>query len=466
MSTLSAKLDVPLIVIDVHDTLYNRADKTENPQGTSPLKEFLLEVDGKIVIDSTQSNEFYTNSDALIIYTSGTTGKPKGVVITHQNLDAQLTSLTNAWNVQSNDSFLHTLPLNHVHGIVNNLLLPLSNGSKCVMLPKYDNSIIWSYLLNVNMPIKDRVTVFMGVPTVYSLLIQEYDKIFSQNSRMSEYIRTYCESKIRLMISGSAPLPQTVFNRWQEITGHKLLERYGMSECGMILSNPLIEDKVRQRVPGSVGLPLPNVEVKIVDNSQSKGTTLLQMKGSPDKGYWNKNTTAASFESELGKDKKIVGDLLVKGATVFKQYWQRPEATQESFSNGWFKTGDTAQFENGYFTLLGRTSVDIIKTGGYKVSALEIETKLLEHEKILDVAIVGIPDVTWGQTVAAFVVCKTDSNDESTLDENTLKNWCEKKLAKYTVPTIYKFVPEITRNAMGKVNKNELVEQFTSEPVK
>lgn len=209
--------------------------------------------------------QFYQHANAMILYTSGSTGPPKGAVISHKNICSQTACLSDVWNITNRDNVLHVLPLNHVHGCVNALLCPLSAGAKVVMHTKFDPTAVWSKLLNINAPSKDRVTVFMAVPTIYSLLIGEYQKAFSNDERMVEYIRTQTEKIVRLMVSGSAPLPATVFAAWERITGHKLLERYGMTETGMILSNPYYVDASRSRTQGSVGVPLPETTVRIVE---------------------------------------------------------------------------------------------------------------------------------------------------------------------------------------------------------
>lgn len=209
--------------------------------------------------------EFYEHSNAMILYTSGSTGPPKGAVISHKNISSQTACLSDVWNISSQDKVLHVLPLNHVHGCVNALLCPLSAGAKVVMHSKFDPTAVWSNLLNINAPSKDKVTVFMAVPTIYSLLIAEYQKAFGNDERMVEYIRTQCEKIVRLMVSGSAPLPATVFAAWERITGHKLLERYGMTETGMVLSNPFYMNGSRSRTQGSVGVPLPETTVRLVE---------------------------------------------------------------------------------------------------------------------------------------------------------------------------------------------------------
>uniref|UniRef100_A0A336LS73 CSON015098 protein n=1 Tax=Culicoides sonorensis TaxID=179676 RepID=A0A336LS73_CULSO len=462
LEPIAKKFNKPIIFVE-------RSDIPEMTEGTTslldPKAENVVQLSqSNLVITGAQNSKFYADSKAMILYTSGTTGRPKGVVLTHKNLNAQITSLTNAWHIDDKDTVLHVLPLHHFHGVVNGLVCPLNVGSKLIMLPQFESSNVWTYLLNVNMPMRDRISLFMAVPTIYSLLIQEYDKIFSQNSQMTEYIKSHCKNKIRLMISGSAPLPETVFNRWYEITGHKLLERYGMTEIGMALSNPYIQDKARDRRPGTVGNPLPFVEVKITESGNPKNT-LIQRKGERGRGFWNKiDTPLFDVSPQAEPSEPISGDLYIRGPTVFQEYWNKPEETKKEFVDGWFKTGDTAGYENGYFKILGRSSVDIIKSGGYKLSALEIESKLLEHPKILDVAVLALPDETWGSKVAALVVCR---NQEEEIDVNELKEWSKSKIPSYSFPTVIKFTKLIPKNAMGKVNKRDLIKEFSEkkEPV-
>lgn len=435
--------------------------------------ENVLEINDKLVFEGIPEGDFYNSASAMILYTSGTTNKPKGVLFTHKNLNSQINSLTNAWNVSNTDTILHGLPLHHVHGVVNALMLPLYVGGKCIMLPRFASDNVWTYLLNVNMPVKDRITLFMAVPTMYSFLIQEYDNLFSKKAQMAEYIKSHCQQKIRLMVSGSAPLPTTTFQRWKEITGHKLLERYGMSETGMTLSNPLKEDQVRQRLPGYIGQPLPGVSVRIAKTENIK-ETLFEAHGEADKGFWAKSELPVYEKSKKSENEnEIIGHLLVKSPNVFKEYWNNPEATKNEFHEGWFITGDSASYDpiKNNFKILGRNSVDIIKTGGYKVSALEIETKILENPIVSDVAVLGVPDQVWGQKIVALVCFKEQPNPEKIEDKQTLetllkdnlKKYCVGKLAEYSVPAIFKVVDQIPRNQMGKVNKTELVNTLLKE---
>uniref|UniRef100_A0A182QV14 AMP-dependent synthetase/ligase domain-containing protein n=1 Tax=Anopheles farauti TaxID=69004 RepID=A0A182QV14_9DIPT len=462
---LAAKLQRPLLVVN-HDLLQTNGPTNGDPAAPAvtdvsyldPRRENLLQLNDTLVVESALNGEFYRDANALILYTSGTTGRPKGVVLSYANVDAQLRALGHAWQVSATDSVLHTLPLNHVHGAINALNLPLATGAKCVMLPKFDSSSVWSYLLNVNMTTKERVNVFMGVPTMYGLLIREYDAVFGKNARMCDYVKTHCRNKIRLMISGSAPLPGNIFARWQEITGHRLLERYGMTEIGMAISNPYREDDGwRSRRQGCVGMPLPGVSVRIVEAETGRQLTL---EGRENEGIWQTAATTSPPFVPPKVEESIAGQLYVKGRSVFREYWQRPQETASEFdADGWFRTGDTARYEDGTIRILGRTSVDIIKSGGFKLSALEIETALHEHPETADVAVLGLPDETWGQRVVAVISLREPAPD-TTFSIPKLLVWLEQKLPKQAIPKEVRVVEEIPRNAMGKINKRELIERL------
>jgi malonyl-CoA/methylmalonyl-CoA synthetase len=323
---------------------------------------------------------------AMILYTSGTTGKPKGVVTTHANLTAQITSLVEAWGWTPEDRILEVLPLHHVHGIVNVIACALWVGAVCEISPRFDAAEVWERIA------RGGLTLFMAVPTIYVKLIDAWEKAApADRERMSAGCR-----RMRLMVSGSAALPVPTLERWQEISGHILLERYGMTEIGMGLSNPL----QGQRFPGCVGTPLPGVEARLVDESGKPVAS-----GTP-------------------------GEIVVRGQTVFLEYWRRPQDTQKAFRDGWFLTGDVAVAENGIYRILGRSSVDIIKTGGYKVSALEIEETLLGHPDINEVAVVGVIDPVWGERVVAVLVVREGAR----LDTKSLRAWGKERLATYKVP--------------------------------
>ena len=352
------------------------------------------------------------SGDALLLYTSGTTAKPKGVIITHANLEAQMIALSEAWGWTSADSILHVLPLNHVHGLVNVLGCALWNGAVCEFAHPFDPLVAWERLSSGD------ITVFMAVPTIYTRLIASWEAASpAVRERWAQGA-----ARVRLMVSGSAALPVSTLDRWHSITGHVLLERYGMTEIGMALSNPLHGP----RRPGLVGRPLPGVEVRVVDEQG---------------GVVERGTS---------------GELEVRGPAVFRGYWRRDEATAEAFRDGWFRTGDVAVEEEGGYRLLGRRSVDIIKTGGYKVSALEIEEVLREHPAVAECAVVGVPDTEWGERVAAAIVAR----EGTAVTLETLQDFVAPRLARYKRPTRLVLVAALPRNAMGKVTKPSVKKLF------
>lgn len=354
--------------------------------------------------------------DAMIVYTSGTTGKPKGVVHTHQSLMAQCSAMATAWQWSATDRILSVLPLHHVHGLVNVTFTPLTVGATIETLGGFDAIATWNRLASGD------ITVFMAVPTIYARLIRAWTDAESETqSHWSQGV-----ARLRLMVSGSAALPVSTLEQWQSISGHLLLERYGMTELGMALGNTL-----ERRVPGHVGWPFPGVEVRIVD------------------------------EDDIDVVDDGVGELLVRGEQVFDRYLHRPEATEESFIDGWFRTGDVAQCTTNGYRLLGRASVDILKTGGEKVSALEIEEVFRTHPSIADCAVVGLPDDEWGERV---VMAWTAANDGAELSitptDNEFRVWGKERLAPAKVPFRYLRVDELPRNPMGKVTKSAVKELF------
>ena len=350
---------------------------------------------------------------AMILYTSGTTSKPKGVVTTHACIRAQIESLITAWHWELDDRIPLFLPLHHIHGIINIMSCALWSGATIEPFAKFD---IESVLQRVQ---DDAYTVFMAVPTIYVKLI-EHLKSLSPTQRQ---LITDAFGKMRLMISGSAALPASVHEAWTSLTGQRLLERYGMTEIGMALSNPYDGE----RRAGSVGQPLPGVTVRLYSEDGSE-------------------------ISEEG----IAGEIQVRGPNVFQEYWNRPEITRDSFVDGWFQTGDIAVIEDGYFRIMGRNSVDIIKSGGYKLSALEIEAALLDHESIAQCAVVGVPDDKWGECVAVAVVVTPDER----LQLGDLQDWCKDRISTYKIPRKLVVVESLPRNAMGKVTKPDVLKLF------
>jgi malonyl-CoA/methylmalonyl-CoA synthetase len=343
---------------------------------------------------------------AMILYTSGTTSKPKGVVTTHANIQAQIESLVLAWEWGATDRIPSFLPLHHIHGIINVTSCALWSGATIEPFSRFDAATILDRVR------ADAYTVFMAVPTIYVKLIQAIEAL----SPADREAVVGGFARMRLMVSGSAALPASLHERWTALTGQKLLERYGMTEIGMAISNPYRGE----RRPGAVGQSLPGVEVRLMTESGA--------------------IVAAVDEP---------GEIQVRGPGVFRAYWNRPEEGAESFEDGWFRTGDMAVLERGYYRIMGRLSVDIIKSGGYKLSALEIEAALLEHPDIDECAVIGLPDDTWGEAVAVVVVLK----DATSLELPELREWCKGRLSVYKIPQRLLLAKELPRNAMGKVTK-------------
>jgi malonyl-CoA/methylmalonyl-CoA synthetase len=337
---------------------------------------------------------------ALMLYTSGTTGKPKGAVLTHGNLSMQQELLGEAWGLGANDVLVHALPLHHMHGLCIALLSCLGAGAAVRTLPAFDAAGVFDAM--------GHGTVFMAVPTMYKKLTEAFDA--ADPDVRARW--THNATALRLATSGSAALPATLAERWRAITGQVPLERFGMTEIGVGLSNPLHGE----RRTGTVGLPLRTVETRVDE---------------------------------------ATGELRVRGPSVFREYFRRDDATARAFDGqGWFLTGDTVtRDDRGYFRILGRTSVDILKSGGYKLSALEIEEALRDHDAVSDVAVVGLPDETWGDRVVACVVVRPGKE----LDPATLRAFAKERLASYKCPKDVIMLEELPRNAMGKVQKPALV---------
>lgn len=348
---------------------------------------------------------------AMILYTSGTTNLPKGVVTTHANIEAQVQALVKAWEWSATDHILCVLPLHHVHGIINVVTCALWSGAKVEFLPQFSAEKAFAAFQ------KGQINVFMAVPTIYFKLIAHWESLPA--TAQKELSTTL--ARFRLMVSGSAALPVSVMEKWHQISGHKLLERYGMTEIGMGISNPY----QGERKAGYIGKALAGVKVRLVD------------------------------EQNQVVEKGQAGEIQIKGKNVFLEYWNKPEATQKAFTEeGWFRTGDIAVVEAGYYRILGRDSIDIIKSGGYKISALEIEEILRTHPSVSDCSVVGLPDEEWGELVAAVLIAAEP------VDFQQLSAWLRERMPAYKTPRKFKIVDELPRNAMGKVTKNDLKSLF------
>jgi malonyl-CoA/methylmalonyl-CoA synthetase len=344
---------------------------------------------------------------AAILYTSGTTGRSKGASLTHRNLASNALTLVEAWGFTRGDVLLHALPIYHVHGLFVAVHCVLLAGARMVWLPKFD--------AKETVELLPGATVMMGVPTFYTRLLAQ-----------DEFTSEACRNT-RLFVSGSAPLLPETFGSFRERTGKAILERYGMTETGMITSNPL--DGVR--APGTVGRPLPGVGVRIVDSE-----------GGP---------------CAPG----VIGGVQVRGPNVFAGYWGMPERTREEFTaDGWFRTGDLGEWvANGaaknYLRLVGRAK-DMIISGGLNVYPLEIEERIDALPCVTESAVFGVPDADFGEAVVAVVVAAPGHD----IDEAAIIGSLKGEIAGFKVPKRLHVVPELPRNAMGKVQKNVLRERF------
>ena len=342
---------------------------------------------------------------AAILYTSGTTGRSKGAMLTHGNLLANARTLHGWWGWQPSDVLIHVLPVFHVHGLFVASHGALLAGAKMLWFNKFDPKATIAQL--------PRATVFMGVPTLYVRMLAE-----------PTLTREACAS-MRLFVAGSAPLLPETFDAWRERTGHTIVERYGMSETVMLTSNPY-HAKDGERRAGTVGYPLPGVQLRIHDE-----------KGQP-----------------CRRDE--IGGIEVKGPNVFKGYWRMPEKTAEEFTPDlWFKTGDVGKIdEHGVVTIVGR-SKDLIISGGYNVYPAEIEGYLNEQPDVAESAVIGVPHPDFGEAVVAVVVPKPGAR----IDTAALIAGLKGKIANFKVPKQVFIEPELPRNQMGKVQKNLLREQ-------
>jgi malonyl-CoA/methylmalonyl-CoA synthetase len=336
---------------------------------------------------------------AAIVYTSGTTGVSKGAVLTHNNFAANALNLITCWQITSSDRLLLPLPLFHVHGLGNGLHSWLISGCRLCLLERFEHQKA-ATILN-----EFRPTLFFGVPTIYVRLLETPPSVAREIG-----------AGMRLFVSGSAPLAAQVLEDFRALFGHTILERYGMSETLMNLSNPYIGE----RRAGTVGFPLPGISVRLVDDE-----------GRP----------VADGET---------GEIHLRGPNVFSGYWNRPDAASEAFSDGWFRTGDLAvRSPDGYYTLVGRRS-DVIISGGFNIYPREIEEFLTEQPEIVEAAVVGLADHLRGEVPVAYVVTR------SSVDSRELEGRCRAALASFKVPRAFIATGKLPRNAMGKIQKHLL----------
>jgi malonyl-CoA/methylmalonyl-CoA synthetase len=342
---------------------------------------------------------------ASLLYSSGTTGRPKGVMLSHANLSSNAVTLAELWGFTAEDRLLHALPIFHVHGLFVAIGCVLMRGAAMWFLPKFDPHEIIRLL--------PKSTAFMGVPTFYTRLLATPG--FSADT---------C-STVRLFVSGSAPLLAETFAEFEALTGHRILERYGMTETGMNTSNPL----AGERRAGTVGLPLPGVGIRVVGDDAAPAPA------------------------------GTVGQIQVRGPNVFKGYWHMPEKTAEEFTaDGWFRTGDMGEFAaDGYLSIVGRAK-DLIISGGLNIYPKEVELCIDAMAGVKESAVFGVPNADFGEAVAAAVVLR----DGATVTPDAVIGHVKAQMANFKVPKQVHLIDDLPRNTMGKVQKNILRDRFGS----
>ncbi|MEM1349151.1 MAG: AMP-binding protein [Myxococcota bacterium] len=354
---------------------------------------------------------------AMFIYTSGTTGRSKGVEVPYRAVVRGIDALTRRWRFNEADTLVLALPLFHVHGLGIGVHGTLIRGNRTILHERFEPA-------EVLQAVGDHEGIFMGVPTMYRRLVDTMQEDLERTG-VPGYARL--ASWAKLYTSGSAALSADLFARFEQLTGHRILERYGMSETMLTISNPYEPER---RKPGAIGQPIEGVEARVVND--------------------------ADEPVPAGE----AGELQVRGVTLMRGYWERPAKTRKSYaSGGWFRTGDAVRVDDeGYYVHVGRRSVDILKSGGYKISAREVEDTLARHPDIDEVAVVGVPDDEWGQLIAAAIV-QTQGAKARTAEE-----WVEEcgafldgELARFKHPREVVLLEELPRNALGKVQKHRIL---------
>jgi malonyl-CoA/methylmalonyl-CoA synthetase len=416
MNTAYTADEVGYLLGDARPRLFVCGPEHPPPADVSPPVVLTLAADGSgslgeraATADRTFGDEPVRPHDlAAILYTSGTTGRPKGAMLSHRNLASNAAALHAAWGFVPGDVLLHALPIYHSHGLFVATNCVLANGTGMVFLPRFDVDAVLREL--------PRCTVFMGVPTFYTRLLGDarFGADVSRN--------------VRLFVSGSAPLLASTHEEFRERTGHAILERYGLTETSMNTSNPLDGE----RRPGTVGFPLPGVEIRVVDQEERQPV--------PVGG---------------------IGEVEVRGPNVFGGYWGRPELSATEFAaDGFFRTGDLGRFDgDGYLHIVGR-SKDLVISGGLNVYPKEVEDVLDGLDGVLESAVIGVPDPDFGEAVVAVVVPEPGRAP----DPAQLRSASRAHLAAFKVPKRVEVVDALPRNAMGKVEKAKLRARFAAAP--
>ncbi len=404
MNVLYREREIEHILSDAEPKLLFATAELE-PANTAGVKTILVEDLAQLTsgVEAAPAAQIDDNSIAALVYTSGTTGRPKGAMLTHENFSANARNINECWRMTADDRLLLSLPLFHVHGLGNGLHTWLSLGYRTRLLERFRKETILDEFLSFE------PSVFFGVPTMYERLLETPPELAQKIGGF-----------MRLFVSGSAPLPAATMERFRELFGHVILERYGMSETLMNLSNPYDAE----RRPGSVGFPMPNVSIRLV----------------------NAETGSQVKQGETG-------EVLLKGPNVFRGYWRRDEATAEAFTeDGFFHSGDLATCSaDGYYTLQGR-SKELIISSGFNIYPREIEEFLTEQPGVAEAAIVGESDPLKGEVPVGYVVM----DEGCELDQQGLQEACRSALASFKVPRRFCEVDVLPRNALGKVQKHLL----------
>jgi malonyl-CoA/methylmalonyl-CoA synthetase len=376
------------------------------PAAFSAIRRVDVDPDARAAAPDPAPDAVDPEAPAVVVYTSGTTGPPKGAVLPRRAIASNLDALADAWAWTGEDVLAHALPLFHVHGLILGVLGPLRLGGTVHHLVRFDSAAMAAEL-------GGPATMMFGVPTMYHRLAADAEGDEAIARRLAG---------ARVLVSGSAALPAADHARIEKLTGQRIVERYGMSET-------LMNTAVRfdgERRPGTVGLPLPGVDLRLVDDD-----------GAPIDAV----------------DDETVGEIQVRGPNLFLEYLNRPDATAEAMTDGWFKTGDLAtRAPDGYIRIVGRRATDLIKSGGFKIGAGEIETALAEHPGVAEVAVTGEPDDDLGERIVAWIVVRNDANPS----EQELIDHVARLLTPHKRPREVRYLDELPRNDMGKVQKKRL----------
>ncbi|EDV92044.1 GH24264 [Drosophila grimshawi] len=415
---LAQKLQSASIVVD-----HSFVPTKESISSTAMYARQLVGRDNDLIPESMLPNDYYNNAPAMLLYTPSSSYCRNGVILTYRNIEAQMDCLTASWQLNASDSMLPIISMNRMHAAIGALL---GVGGNIVLHQKFESHIAWRSLLDINSPSKQRVNIFLAMPIVFKRLITEYEKMFAQDSRMVEYIINHCKHKIRLMATGFGLLPETVFYRWRDLTGHNIYEYYGLLETGLVLGPVLGKQTLSDNAnyyPGTLGAPLVGVTARLVN---SQGEQLVSSTSS-------KSEAKSSVDPVLPGS--VVGELEIAGVHLYPLRVSTNQPLLEQTTNQFIKTGDICAYQSGCFHFLSK-STDVFNVGGYKIYGSEIKKALISHPGINDVAVLGIPNKLWGHRLGVICILSPDSK----IDVETIKTYCYSQLPSHKRPTIFKTI--------------------------